>query len=968
MKVTINLEIQHHPPSEAISDLLEIGALHLFVPELGYLRYFQGEYTLYAIQNSAIGECKWSNRVSIEPIKGQNNLYRFVGIDALPEEKKTLIGFDVSDKLSEGASYILFLPDSEHTIQYDQHFKLIKKLGKRLIAEVNEKNKAKPQSLEIKDEIRLQKMLLSIASTYIDLDLDLVDFITKKSIAEIGRFVDADRAYYIEYQADKKSLNTLHEWCSEGIDSYRLRFQDLKIDASSPVLQAHLAGNPYQFIIDGQNLLRSNVEPALMFRPEDVKSFITVPLFDDHDVYGFVGFDAVKDNREFKDRERKVLFVLAQMLLNTKKQKSRELKLKLEEEKYRNILSNVNLGLVEVDNSGKIIYNNRAFQQMLSLDLVRLKEDGIKAIYAESLDFNTEIARKVDELKPATFQLNFERGTQRKWWLVSTTPNYDDLGRVKGALMVHFDISEQKLLELELEKARDTAEQSSKAKELFLASMSHEIRTPLNGIIGMLREVNKAHQLTEKKEYVNNALSASKHLLTILNNILDISKISAGELTLQEEIFQIADVEASLRAIFEYEAKKNQNEFKIFTPDSQSPFLKGDLLRLKQVLFNLIGNAIKYTKNGFVKLEICLLEATEKMSIFNFIIEDNGIGMSESYLDNIFAQFNRDDTRQKVHDIEGTGLGLTISRELVQLMGGDDIYVESKLNEGTKIGFVLSFENISSHQIKDQIQLRDAETDYLMNKNILIVEDNEMNRFIAIQILKEHGCMLHTAEDGREAVALCENNNYDLILMDIKMPILDGVGATKIIRNELGKNMPILAVTANVFKEDINRYLSAGMNGYITKPYDEDFFVRKVKASMQGESMSTMPKASEFDASIEINAYYSLETLEKISRGDADFMKRMIKIFVEGSEKNLDELKNGLAQMDIKKIKATAHRMKPSIDQLKIQKVQPLIRKLEALNEDLSPDSKIDIEKMIHEVESCLLQVSEGLKKELLSR
>ncbi|MBG7610726.1 hypothetical protein IU405_00500, partial [Polaribacter sp. BAL334] len=366
--------------------------------------------------------------------------------------------------------------------------------------------------------------------------------------------------------------------------------------------------------------------------------------------------------------------------------------------------------------------------------------------------------------KPDSYEINIEdKQGNVKWWFVSSAPNYNDKGNLIGRISIHLDITKQKQLEKQLANAITTVESASKAKELFLANMSHEIRTPLNVIIGMIRQLNKEQLSVNQKFYVSQSESSAKHLLTILNNILDISKIESGEMELDYKPFSPSALAYNVHSILYSQAKEKNIEFKIEVSTKIQPVLIGDDTRLKQILFNLVGNSIKFTDKGIIILNVKVVEDTENNQTLMFEVSDTGIGMSDEFVSKIFDKFSQEQNTS-TRGYEGTGLGMAISNDLVKLMGGDMI-VKSSKNQGTKCIFQLTFEKGNLKNLTAKIDQVKEGT--FLGKRVLLVEDNDMNRFIAIQSLSYLGFDTTEAENGLIATKLLENQHFDLILMDI---------------------------------------------------------------------------------------------------------------------------------------------------------------------------------------------------------
>ena len=403
--------------------------------------------------------------------------------------------------------------------------------------------------------------------------------------------------------------------------------------------------------------------------------------------------------------------------------------------------------------------------------------------------------------------------------------------------------------QLENKVEKETKEnQFNRAETIFLNSISHDIRTPLNIIIGYTAlasaHVNEAQEV---KKYLSKIETASNHLLLLINNVLDMSHIESGTLKLEHAPVYLPDVLEDLKSIVQTDISAKQLEFHVDTPNMVHKSVITDKLRLNQVLLNILENAVKYTRpGGRICFQIQELKGQEPgFAKYEFRVRDNGIGMSEEFIVHIFEPFSREQT-STVSGIEGTGLGMAIVKKIVDRMGGT-IAVKSRQGEGTEVIVILKFkvssqpvanemralsrpeqmETFSEKEKAKQENLKEESSENpFKNKKILLVEDNELNREIAVELLKEEGFILDTAEDGTIAVEkmrTAKPGQYDLILMDIQMPTMDGYEAVRQIRklkNPETANIPIIAMTANAFEEDRQKALEAGMNEHVAKPID----------------------------------------------------------------------------------------------------------------------------------------------------
>ncbi|MBF0158280.1 MAG: response regulator [Magnetococcales bacterium] len=401
-------------------------------------------------------------------------------------------------------------------------------------------------------------------------------------------------------------------------------------------------------------------------------------------------------------------------------------------------------------------------------------------------------------------------------------------GEVYYTAFMH-DVTDRKQLMKSLKETLDVAESANKAKSDFLANMSHEIRTPLNAVIG-LADLALQQELSPKiLDYLNKISFSAKSLLRIINDILDFSKIEAGKLSFESSIFLLQDLFSHIHDLFHNQVVAKRLEWHLSLTEAYPSELVGDPLRLEQVLINLIGNAIKFTETGTVAIRVVTVQELPDQVTLEFIVQDSGIGMAQEQLSQLFHPFTQLDT-SATRRFGGTGLGLSISQLLVQQMGGS-IRVESEPGRGSLFAFDATFQRPSG-QIKQQLadsapRPQGYEPSALLQRmtgaRILLVEDNAINRQVANEILTSAGLIVEMAEDGVEAVAKVNQSSFDLVLMDIQMPNMDGYQATRQIRGDARhQQLPIIAMTAHAMAEDRTRSLVAGMNDHVTKPIDRN--------------------------------------------------------------------------------------------------------------------------------------------------
>ncbi len=392
-------------------------------------------------------------------------------------------------------------------------------------------------------------------------------------------------------------------------------------------------------------------------------------------------------------------------------------------------------------------------------------------------------------------------------------------------LVISRDITAQKNLEIELIKAKDAAESAAKIKSNFLATMSHEIRTPMNGVIGMTSLLAETALSKDQKDYVDTIQASGDTLLRIINDILDYSKIESGKLSFEENVFSLEKVIHESLGLFSFEAGKKGLFMNAEIDDDVPAFIKTDRGRLRQILLNLLSNAVKFTERGSVSLKVELESQTTKYPVIRFIIKDTGIGIPQDELSGLFKEFTQADSSYS-RRFGGTGLGLAIVKRLVTLLDGE-VLVKSEVGVGSEFSFTTRVK-LASHKnlagvVLSQGEIPNDESDQLISNEfplkILLAEDNAINRRLTKIFLERLGFSPDVALDGLEVIDLVKKNNYDLILLDISMPKIDGYQAADIIREMDLKHAPyIIGFSANAFQEDIDRALSHGMDDYLTKP------------------------------------------------------------------------------------------------------------------------------------------------------
>ncbi|MES2238697.1 MAG: PAS domain S-box protein [Bacteroidota bacterium] len=501
-------------------------------------------------------------------------------------------------------------------------------------------------------------------------------------------------------------------------------------------------------------------------------------------------------------------------------------------ERYRGLLGNLEAGIVVHNAEGAIIKCNSKAAEFLGYSIQELilennnllKWDFLNDDCSEMMIENYPVSQIISCKKPIkNFPLGIIRPTNTEvvWILVNGFPMLDDAGNIQEVVISFIDVSQQKKMNLEIQKAKELAESANKYKTDFLANMSHEIRTPLNGIIGFTSLLMESRLDESQVEYMLTINESATTLMDIVNDILDFSKIEAGKLELKIEEVDLFALLNQVISLFKYQASKKQIDLILHIDEQVPRHIFTDSLRMKQIIINLIGNAIKFTQKGKILLKIeTTLPIEDNYTNLNFSVKDTGIGIQPNNQHKIFHSFVQEDNSTS-RQFGGTGLGLTISNQLLALMNSK-LELESTYGKGSNFYFTIRFEKSNSQNILESIENKKKGISSIPGaKRILIVEDNAINMLLAKILIRKivPDCIIFEAFDGDEAIEQYKKQQLDIILMDIQMPNKNGFEATYEIREiETDRFTPIIALTAGIFVEEKEECLKSGMNDYITKP------------------------------------------------------------------------------------------------------------------------------------------------------
>ncbi|MEH6474802.1 MAG: ATP-binding protein [Sneathiella sp.] len=493
-----------------------------------------------------------------------------------------------------------------------------------------------------------------------------------------------------------------------------------------------------------------------------------------------------------------------------------------------NALDAINEAVVLYDKDKNLVFANQKHKEFYPdladlyskpgtplLDILMIRA---KTIRQSDPDFDVD-GYVEDRLKCKSFVREERQLPDGRWIRLSSRR-----GRDQSIITTRLDITGQKEAQraLELEKAK--AQEANAAKSNFLATMSHEIRTPLSGVLGVAQLLGDSDLGDKDKERVETILSSGKTLLAIINDVLDMSRIEAGHMELEETLFDFKDLVSVIATPFQSLAEAKGVKLVVNIEGARDRYLMGDPVRFRQILWNLLSNAVKFTKHGTIRMGISIGATNSEKTIVQVSVEDSGVGIASDRVDAIFDAFTQEDN-STTRKFGGTGLGLSIVKKLVEMMGGD-IAISSKIGVGTRFDIDIPFAKVSEDEVRRLTQDTPSELDFLAEEQqslkIIVAEDNSVNAMIATSFLTKLNHEVRHAENGIEAVRLASENWADLILMDIHMPEMDGVEAAHLIRSTKEiEYVPIIALTAEAFTEHHKKFREVGMDDVITKPFTE---------------------------------------------------------------------------------------------------------------------------------------------------
>lgn len=601
---------------------------------------------------------------------------------------------------------------------------------------------------------------------------------------------------------------------------------------------------------------------------------------------------------------------------------------------FESLFENSPEGIAILDNDFKIIIINKSFERIFQYSIDEIRYKNITDVICDK-QFYDESTYLKDSVKRGEFVRKETLRRRKDGTLVDISflgyPITSN-GIQVGVYGVYADISkirkEKEEYEEQLKKAKLKAEEDSKFKSQFIANMSHEIRTPMNGIIGIIELLEDTRISDEQKEYFQMLKYLAGRLSSLINDVLDISRIEAGKLEVRKVSFNIKKLLQDIVRYYKVQAGRKGLDLHCRIDPDITGYLIGDPDKLIQVLFNLLSNALKFTDAGHIDFEAAIVRRDENSISIGFCIKDTGIGIPKEKSGLIFEDFYRLEA-VKSRKYGGTGLGLSISKKLVQAMGSD-IIVKSELGKGSSFSFTAEFPvcTLQEDSAADIAHNHSIAMGMHQSLNILVVEDEGINRRIIKGLLGKNGCNVTIAESGDEALKILEKQAFDVILMDIYMPEMSGCEAVKLIRKREAfteRNTPIIALTAAVQAEDINKYLEAGFDGYVAKPAGRDQILDAVAEVLKNRHKS---------------AAICLESLIDRLEGDNELLEDIISEAVSSDYEN--ELFGGLEEYlrdrNLEKLNRHIHKFKGSLSHFQADQINKVLCEIKECcrNQDIS--------------------------------
>jgi len=673
-----------------------------------------------------------------------------------------------------------------------------------------------------------QKLMADISMSFLT-DTDTDTRVTN-TLRMIGEFMNVSQILFFKLKDDGAALICRNEWINPKLETKSRIGNCLPLhEPMLSIIEKLKAGSGRYSCLSSDD---PDVKKAMDPYRASFKNYITTPVYIKDKMIGVIDFSRKNSEQIWSDSEKSLATLFANTLSGVFEREAMG--------RRTSIVENSPIMIFYSDSEGNMAYANPSAGIITGYTINELYDGGFALILDEKNFDNVKNIYIPNTIKENTAKhevsITCKNGQKR----ILNVTSFKLIDGMIAAICV--DLTEIRELEAELIKAKEKAEQASRAKSDFLSNMSHEMRTPMNAIIGMTAIAKRAQDNERKNYALKKVEESSKHLLGIINDILDMSKIEANKLELSEVHIEIRSLLQKAASFERLRMDEKQLELIMNVDDNVPYFFIGDDQRLTQVLTNLLSNAAKFTpEQGKIEVDVVLLNEDDKTCELRFEVSDSGIGISPEQQEKIFNAFEQAESGT-TRKFGGTGLGLAISKRIIELMGGR-IKIDSEPGKGSKFIFTVKLQRVpdDSHlrRLFDSSEDQSADmNNKFSGKKMLLAEDIEINREILISLLESTGLEIDTAENGKEAFEKIKAapGKYDIVFMDMQMPVIDGLEATRRIRDfeseqqsEHSKNVPIVAMTANVFKEDIDNCLAAGMNDHIGKPIEINVVYEKLK-------------------------------------------------------------------------------------------------------------------------------------------